>query len=68
MNVKEELNLEEIDTEIEENIVESSEISIQSLENTIVVPMDLSVEMVTAWYKSKKTIIRPCISKKIRVE
>ena len=36
INVKEELNLEEIDTEIEENIVESSEISIQSLENTIV--------------------------------
>ncbi len=64
MNIKEELNLDGIDTEIEENIVESSEISMQSLENTIVVPMDLSVEMVTAWYKSKKLSLDPVFQRR----
>lgn len=64
MNIKEELNLDGIDSEIEENIVESSEISIQSLENTIVVPMDLSVEMVTAWFKSKKLSLDPVFQRR----
>ena len=43
------INFEEVNVEIEENIAESSDISITSLEKTLVVPMDLSVEMITTW-------------------
>ncbi|MBQ8298376.1 MAG: DUF262 domain-containing protein [Clostridia bacterium] len=64
----EELNLEkkveDIEIEIEENILESSEISIQSLEKTIVIPMDLSVEMITSWYKSGKLSLDPAFQRR----
>ena len=43
-----------IQDEAEENIIESSEISIDSFDKTLVLPMDLSVEIIISWCKSKK--------------
>lgn len=57
-------NVEDIELEIEENILESSEISVQSLEKTIVIPMDLSVEMITSWYKSGKLSLDPVFQRR----
>ena len=62
--LKIEENAEDIALEIEENILESSEISIQSLENTMVIPMDLSVEMITSWYKSGKLSLDPVFQRR----
>ncbi len=64
ITVKEEVNFEEINVEIEENIIESSEISIQSLEKTIVMPMDLSVEMIATWFKTKKLSLDPVFQRR----
>jgi len=57
-------NAEDIALEIEENILESSEISVQSLEKTIVIPMDLSVEMITSWYRSGKLSLDPVFQRR----
>lgn len=55
---------EQIDNEAEENILESSEISIESLEKTLVLPMDLSVEMIVSWYRSKKLEMDPAFQRR----
>ncbi|HIU83450.1 MAG TPA: DUF262 domain-containing protein, partial [Candidatus Faecicola pullistercoris] len=60
----EEINFEEVNVEIEENIAESSDISITSLEKTLVVPMDLSVEMITTWYQSQKLNMDPVFQRR----
>ncbi len=60
----EDINIEQIDNEIEENILESSDISVASLEKTMVLPMDLSVEMITSWYSSKKLAMNPAFQRR----
>ncbi len=60
----EEIIIEQIDNEIEENILESSDISVESLEKTMVLPMDLSVEMITTWYSSKKLAMNPAFQRR----
>lgn len=53
-----------IQDEAEENIIESSEISIDSFDKTLVLPMDLSVEIIISWYKSKKLALNPSFQRR----
>lgn len=55
----------EMDTEAEENITDSSTITIDSFERALVVPMDLSVEMIVSWFNSQKLELDPSFQRRI---
>lgn len=57
-------NFDLFESESEEDIEESSEISIDSFEKTLVIPMDLSVEMISSWYNSKKIVMDPAFQRR----
>lgn len=52
-------------TEAEENIIESSDINLDSFERAIVLPMDLSVELISAWSTAKKLDINPSFQRRV---
>lgn len=57
--------LEKFDFEAEESIIESSDITIDSFENAYVLPMDLSIEMITNWHNSSKLVLTPSFQRRI---
>ena len=57
--------MEQIDNEVEENIAESSEITIDSFERAIVIPMDLSVELISTWFTAGKLEMNPEFQRRI---
>lgn len=52
-------------SESEENILESSDISIDSFERAIVIPMDLSIELISAWHSANKLDINPSFQRRV---
>lgn len=61
-----ELNEEqELELDTCEILEESGDIKLSSFENAIVIPMDLSVEMIMNWYNSKKVELEPNFQRRI---
>ena len=52
-------------TEADENIIESSDITLDSFERAIVLPMDLSVELISSWSAAKKLDINPSFQRRV---
>lgn len=52
------------ENEMEEDLEESSEISVDSFEKTLVIPMDLSVEMISSWFTAQKIIMDPAFQRR----
>ncbi len=51
--------------EADENIIESSDITLDSFERAIVLPMDLSVELISSWSTAKKLDINPSFQRRV---
>ena len=51
--------------EVEEYIIESSDITLDSFEKAIVLPMDLSVELISAWSAAKKLDMNPSFQRRV---
>lgn len=51
--------------EADENIIESSDIKLDSFERAIVLPMDLSVELISTWSITKKLDINPSFQRRV---
>ena len=52
------------ENEMEDDLEESSEISVDSFEKTLVIPMDLSVEMISSWFNAQKIIMDPAFQRR----
>lgn len=52
-------------SEEDENIIESSDINLDSFERAIVLPMDLSVELISTWSITKKLDINPSFQRRV---